>query len=201
MVVVMTASARGASSRRWEGVVLFVIALWVALMLGQYRKALSASESVHFAVNFPAMTTARAGGLGAMGKDGPVVIDLARTGFIKNLIQPHRINISSHWISNKGDRPRRIRLELVGIDYPTEWQTTDKTFNPRTHEFGRLIAPKQSVSVDWDIEIPAAAAKRKAIASGGVAVIDAQTGERISLLPIRIVNKGGVGAASDCCAP
>jgi hypothetical protein len=189
-------------ARRGRSALLFATAMAVAFALGAFRNTMADAESVHYALNFPAVGSA-AGGIGAMGATGGVVVDLANTGFIKRVLQPHEVNLSSHWVKNVGDRPRRIRLEAAGVKYPLRWDSMERTWDERTRTIGRVLVPGESVTVDWYLTLPRPL-PTGVLVDTRVAVIDADTGERLTELPIHIVNGAAAAAsarAGDCCAP
>jgi hypothetical protein len=188
--------------RRWRYLFLFVAAMSAAFALGAFRGTMADAESVHYSLNFPAVGTA-AGGEGAMGTSGRVIVDLANTGFIKQVLQPNEINLSSHWVKNVGDRPRRIRLEAEGVTYPLRWDSMERTWDGRTRTIGRALAPGESVTVDWYLTLPRPV-PTGVLVDSHIIVIDADTGERLTEMPIHIVNGAAAAAAAragDCCAP
>jgi hypothetical protein len=188
--------------RRGRYLLLFCAAMAAAFALGAFRNTMADAESVHYSLNFPASGTA-AGGEGAMGKSGRVVVDLANTGFIKQALQPNEVNLSSHWVKNVGDRPRRIRLEAEGVTYPLRWESMERSWDERTRTLGRVLAPGESVTVDWQLTLPRPV-PTGVLVDSHIVVFDADTGERLTELPIHIVNGAAAAAAAkagDCCAP
>jgi hypothetical protein len=187
-------------SRRARWALLFVVGLAAAFALGFFRSTMGDAESVHYSLNFPARGFA-AGGEGAMGKSGHVIVNLANTGFIKQLLQPNEVNLSSHWVKNVGDKTRRIRLEAEGVQYPLKWGSIDKSFDESTLIVQRPLKPGESVTVDWDLTLPRPLPEDDIIVDARIVVYDADTGERLTAMPIRIVNSAAAAvAAGDCCA-
>jgi hypothetical protein len=185
--------------RRGRYLLLFAVAMAAAFSLGALRNTMGDAESVHYSLNFPARGFA-AGGEGAMGKSGHVIVNLGNTGFIKQLLQPNEVNLSSHWVKNVGDKVRRIRLEAEGVQYPLKWASIDKSFDERTHTIQRPLQPGESVTVDWDLTLPRPLPEGL-IVDSRIVVYDADTGERLTAMPIRIVNGAAAAtAAGDCCA-
>ena len=186
--------------RRARYLLLFLAAMAAAFSLGAYRNTMGDAESVHYSLNFPARGFA-AGGEGAMGKSGHVIVNLANTGFIKQFLQPNEVNLSSHWVKNVGDKSRRIRLEAEGVQYPLKWDSIDKYWDERTRTIQRPLAPGESVTVDWELTLPRPLPDTDLIVDARIVVYDADTGDRLTAMPIRIVNSAAAAAkAGDCCA-
>ncbi len=185
--------------RKATYLLLFVAAMAFAFGLGAYRNTMGDAESVHYSLNFPARGYA-AGGEGAMGKSGHVIVNLGNTGIIKRLLQPNEVNLSSHWVKNVGDTPRRIRLAAEGVQYPLQWSSIDRSFDPRTLVVGRTLPPGDAVTIDWELTLPRPLPEGL-IVDSRIVVYDADTGERLTAMPIRIVNGNAAAtAAGDCCA-
>lgn len=188
-------------SRFLVGALWFLGALALLLGVGWYRSTMSDAESVHFAINYPA-EGAEAGGLGARGADGYLVVNLSNNGLLKKIVQPHVVNLSTHWLTNVGEQTRRIRLDTEGIPYPTTWDAFDTSWNDGDHSFGRELAPGQGVTVDWYITLPRPLPPGDVLVDGAIVVYDADTDERLTRLPLRIVRTDAAAAeAEDCCAP
>jgi hypothetical protein len=190
------------SKARWRYALLFAAAMAAAFALGALRTTMADAESVHYSLNFPASGTA-AGGEGAMGKSGRVVVDLANTGLIKRMLQPNEVNLSSHWVKNVGDITRRIRLEAEGVAYPLRWDSMERTWDSRTRTLGRPLKPGEYVTVDWTLTLPRPL-PTGTIVDSHIVVFDADTGERLTEMPIHVVNGAAAAAAAragDCCAP
>jgi hypothetical protein len=185
--------------RRGLYLLVFAVGLAGALGLGAYRNTMADAESVHYSLNFPARGYA-AGGEGAMGKSGHVIVNVGNTGIIKRLLQPNEVNLSSHWVKNVGDTPRRIRLEAEGVQYPLKWASMERSWDDRTLTLGRRLKPGESVTVDWELTLPRPL-PNGIIVDSRIVVYDADTGERLTAMPIRIVNGAAAAAkAGDCCA-
>jgi hypothetical protein len=186
--------------RRGRYLLVFALGLVAAFALGFFRSTMGDAESVHYSLNFPARGFA-AGGEGATGRSGHVIVNLANTGFIKALIQPNEVNLSSHWVKNVGEKTRRIRLEAEGVQYPLKWTSIDKSFDERTLTVQRPLKPGESVTVDWDLTLPRPLPEADIIVDARIVVYDADTGERLTAMPIRIVNSAAAAVqAGDCCA-
>jgi hypothetical protein len=164
----------------------FVVALVIVFALGWYRAGISDAESVHFSLNYPAKGTL-SGGVGAMGKEGVVVVNLANTGFIKRLVQPNVVNLSSHWLRNVGDRPRRVSIEMTGVPYPVRWDSTELTWDETRHAIGRSLPPRSTATVDWYITLPATLPAGDTVLDTTIVVRDSDTGEQLTALPLKIV--------------
>lgn len=190
-------------SKKPEIVAFFLIGLTFALMAGRFRNSISGAESVHFSINFPAQNAITAGGIGPQGHEGEVIVNLSKTGFLKRLIQPNIINLSSHWITNRSDKPLKIAIRLLGCNYPVVCSTPEKSWNEQTKSFDRKIKPGEMISMDWDIKIPDKMMEKKIILNGGVEIIDVKNNRRLSYLPLKIIDTDNEGLAknAECCSP
>jgi hypothetical protein len=188
--------------RRWHKLALFALAMAAAFALGAWRGTMSDAESVHFAVNYPA-TGKDMGGPGAMGATGSVQVNVGNTGFLKSLAQPNVVNLSTHWLKNVSDVPRRIRVAAEGFEYPIRWDSLDVDWDEETHTVSRALEPDESITVDWFVTLPRPLpADVYTLDQGSFVVYDAETDERLTALPVRIVNSEFLAAkGGDCCAP
>ena len=189
-------------TRRFLKLGLFALAMLVAFALGAWREGMADAESVHFAVNYPA-TGKDMGGPGAMGRAGFVRVNVANTGLIKNVAQPNVVNLSTHWLKNVGDRPLHIRVAAEGFDSPIRWDSLDADWDEQTHTVSRALQPGESVTVDWFVTLPwPFPSDTYTLDKGTFTVYDAETGARLTALPISVVNSDFLAAkGGDCCAP
>lgn len=189
-------------SKRWHRLALFALAMVVAFALGAWRGTMTDAESVHFAVNYPA-TGKDMGGPGAMGATGSVLVNVGNTGLIKTWAQPNVVNLSTHWLKNVSDKPLRIRVAAEGFKYPIRWDSLDVGWEEETHTVARALRPDESITVDWFVTLPRPfPADTFTIDQGTFAVYDADSGKRLTALPVSIVNSGFLAAkGGDCCAP
>jgi hypothetical protein len=186
-------------SRRTQAILWFIITVAIVFGVGFYRDAIGDGESVHFSVNYPAKGPA-AGGVGAMGEEGYIVVNVAHTGLLKKVVQPNVVNLSTHWLKNVGDEPRKIRLELEGVPYPVRWESTERTWNEEDHSIGRELPPQSNATVDWFITLPKPLPPGDTIVDGAIVVYDAETDEKLTTFPVFVVrNEAGASKASDCC--
>ena len=191
-----------ARKRRWLKLGAFSLAVAAAFALGAWRGGMSDAESVHFAVNYPA-TGKDMGGPGAMGATGFVRVNVGNTGFLKKVAQPNVVNLSTHWLKNVSDQPLHIRVAAEGFKYPIRWDSLDVDWDEETHTITRALRPDESVTVDWFVTLPRPfPADTFTLDQGTFAVYDADSGERLTALPISIVNSDFLAAqGGDCCAP
>lgn len=178
----------------------FTLAVVAALGLGACRATMTDGEAVHYSLNFPARGYA-AGGIGVSSKEGHLIVNLANTGLIKRILQPNVVNLSSHWVKNVGDRPRRVRFEAEGMPYPLKWASLERSWDERTRSIGRVLAPGDTVTVDWYVTLPDPLPPGDVLVDSRIVVYDADSGERLTALPIRFVRDAAAAAkAGDCCA-
>jgi hypothetical protein len=169
---------------------------------------------VHFSVNFPSEGRAEtasccdvggswervhgpdwndypAGGVLVYGEEGALVVDVGREGLIKRLLQPRFVSISSHWLRNVGTQAYRIRLEMDLCDLEPEWETFETAWDPVAHATTRYIEPGDSFNMDWYWHIPKESFGRSVICEGELRILDADTDQLLTDLPVRIINSAG----------
>jgi len=180
--------------RVYIGAVLFLVALGGVIGSGVYSLTVISSEMVHFHVNFPVAEGEVAGGLGPpggfRGRLEPMVVNIAKEGLPKRVCCPWIVGISTHWITNVGDKAYTIRLELVNCSMPVDWGCALSTWDPQTKTIRQAVLPRQSVpglSLDWYFHVPSELRGTGTIYDGGLRIVDAETGEVLSFLPIKIV--------------
>lgn len=191
--------------------IAFLAMFAVTLGAGAYAAIFGKSEMIHFWVAAPAGYV-RGPRMAAGGKQpirlAPITIDLDRRGFLKRWIQPDVEGISTHWIHNVGKKPLRIRMEIVEGGVPVSWEVkADFPYDPKTHTFTAPLQPGQSIpslAIDWLFQLPCANCPLEArksgkkcsemIYNGGLKLTDADTGELLTFIPIRIGR--GIAAVS-----
>jgi len=168
------------SRQKIMALLLFVLALSVAVAAGYYRESLRKAESVHFGLSFP------------MDRGGKqVVLYYNEQGILKKLLQPGVVEIGTHRIKNAGKRPYVVKLELVNLSPGMEvvWETNQLAWDDATKTLRRPVRPRESFGMDWIFYIPGELRDEPVIYDGGLRVIDAETGEPLAFLPIKIVNR------------
>ncbi|MEJ2210496.1 MAG: hypothetical protein P8129_15865 [Anaerolineae bacterium] len=183
-----------------------------AIGFGLWSQSLfTKSELMHFSVNFPSEGRAEtmsccnvggpwarehgddwndypAGGLLAYGDEGALVVDVGQQGLIKRTLQPGLISISSHWLRNVGTQPYRIRLEMDMCELDMEWLTFEANWDQETQASTRLIEPGDTFNMDWFFHIPVEQRNQEIVCAGELRIIDADTGNLLTDLPVKIVN-------------
>jgi hypothetical protein len=168
--------------------------------LSAYGAFLDTSEIVHFWAPVPAGRIDRPRMMHAAGRPirlRPISIDLDRRGILKRWAQPGVEALSTHWILNVGTTPVRLRLEMVEGGVPVSWKVNSNFgFDERTHTFAEPLMPGQSIpnlAVDWVFTLPPATAAGSAsrlcdrvIYSGGLRLLDADSGRLLTFIPITI---------------
>ena len=191
---------------------LGVIGFVFAISFGRWSQSLfTQSESVHFSVNFPTGGGAQtmsccdlggpwannpeqnendypAGGVLTWGREGEIVVDVGKEGFLKRTLQPGFLNLSTHWLRNVGTRPYQIGLEMEMCGLDLEWDTFESSWDPVSQTFTRLIEPGKVVNMDWYITIPPDDLDQSTICEGQLKVLDAQNQSLVTTLPIKIIN-------------
>jgi hypothetical protein len=193
---------------------LALLGFLFAIGFGKWAQSLfTKSELMHFSVNFPSEGRAETmsccnvggpwarehdaewndypeGGLLAYGDEGALVVDVGQQGFLKRTLQPNYISISSHWLRNVGTQAYRIRLEMDMCDLETEWLTFERDWDPAAQASTRTIEPGDTFNMDWFFTIPEGARNQAVICDGELRVLDAETGDLLTDLPVKIVNSG-----------
>ncbi|MGC8936361.1 MAG: hypothetical protein ACP5KV_03225 [Candidatus Methanomethylicaceae archaeon] len=182
---------------RTLAIIAFTSMLCLTLYSGVYASSLSKAEIVHFWVAVPGGNVTEPKtlyGAGPPVKMAPIVIDLDERGMLKNLLNPHVEAISTHWIYNLGKRPVRLGLSLVNVTFPVEWEVkANWPYDPTTCIFTKPLPPGQRIpdlSIDWIFKIPAYYMDERIIYDGGLVVYDADSGQSLTFIPIKIVRGG-----------
>jgi hypothetical protein len=195
--------------RLWS---LALVGFVFAMGFGKWAQSLfTRSELMHFSVNFPSEGRAEtlsccnvggpwartygddwndypAGGLLAYGEEGALVVDLGRQGFLKRTLQPNLISISSHWLRNVGTQAYRIRIEMDMCDLDMKWLTFERDWDQATQTSTRQIEPGDTYNMDWFFTIPPEQRNQHIVCDGELRIRDAETGDLLTDLPVRIVN-------------
>ena len=178
---------------------------------GAYAQAYGKNEIVHFWVAVPAgdvkePTVMR--GAGPPVTLTPIKIDLDSRGVLKMLLQPNVEALSTHWIYNLGTKPVRIKMELVNCSLPVKWEVSANfPYDAETQTFAQPLMPGKSIpnlGLDWIFYLPTKETSMQngakgLVYDGGLLLNDANTGERLTFIPIII----GYGTESfegaSCC--
>lgn len=184
----------------------------ITVIAGFYAESIGKNEIVHFWIATPAGNVTEPMVLRGAGPPinlSPLVIDLDQRGILKNLIQPNIEAISTHWVYNLGKKPVKIRMELENCTIPVKWEVNSNfPYDPITQTFTQPLMPGNSIpnlGIDWIFEIPKDPSLNMwsngalIYYHGGLKLIDADSGEMLTFIPI-IIARGVVayGGAS-CC--
>lgn len=126
------------------------------------------------------------GGILVWGREGSLEVDIGRRGWIKSLLQPSVLLISSHWVRNIGTRPYRLRMELDSCGLEATWLTFERDWDASSHTTTRKIAPGESFNMDWSLETPAGIEKTVLPCRGSLKLFDAENGRLLTWFPITI---------------
>jgi len=172
------------SKRFLISIAVLFTALGFTYVSSLYSGYLAKSEMLHFWVYFP-----------QRGKPTTLTIDVNKQGILKRLLNPWVEAMSTHWIINTDNKPHTIRLELRNCTIPVEWEVSAGIpWNPSTKTFEQPIEPGKGIpylGVDWIFHIPPEMRSQSIWYQGGLAVIDANTNETLTFIPIVIY--GGWG--------
>ncbi len=190
-----------------------VIAMSMTIGAGAYAQGYGKNEIIHFWVATPAgniTTTQVLRGAGPPITVSPINIDLDDRGILKKIIQPNIEALSTHWIYNLGKEPVKIKMELVDCILPVAWEVSaNYPYDPQTHTFTKPLSPGNSIpnlGIDWIFDLPsresAMADGDGIVYNGGLLLSNADTGQRLTFIPIRI-GYGGVenfAGGYSCCS-
>ena len=187
--------------------VAFLAMFAVTIVASSYAADFGKHEMVHFWLAFPAGTVIKPTVLRGPGPPialTPLTIDLDQRGVLKNLLNPSIEAISTHWIYNYGKKPVRIGLDLVNCTFPVIWEVgANFPYDPETRTFTQPLMPGQSIpnlGIDWIFKIPPSLMYSPVIYDGGLVIFDADTGETLTFLPIKIVRGSDVSSGgANCC--
>lgn len=180
------------------GIALFILTIGAGVLAQDFGRA----EMVHFQVAVPAGTIGGPVQVQAAGQTismAPLSINLARRGLPKMLFNGDIEGISTHRITNAGKKPVRIRMAMVNSTVPVRWEVkADHPFDPASNTFTEPLMPGKAIrnlAIDWYFEIPREKLYDPVVYDGGLQFADADTGEVLTFLPIRIGN-GDMGAGA-----
>jgi len=169
----------------------------VMIALGGYSSSIAAGERVSFVMNFPASGT-ECGGPSMRNLTGHVSGSLDQAGVAKRYLQPNVVEVASHVIMNVGDTERLISFETSGFPQETEWHSRDLAWNEDTHSIDRPIPPGEAVDLSLRVTFPEPLPAKETLLSGSILVVDTDTGETLSELPVHIQGTGS-GTGGSCC--
>jgi hypothetical protein len=192
--------------KTWTWIAIaFVAMLAITISAGIYIQGVGVSEMVHFRVAVPAGNITGPvvlRGAGPTVEMAPVTIDLDKRGLVKEMINPGIEGISTHWITNTGKKPVRIRMDFLDLTIPVRWEVSaNLPYDPATRTFLEPLNPGQSIQnlgIDWIFEIPRDQLYEPVIYQGGLVFEDAETGEVLTYLPVIIGRGVGEGGDAAC---
>jgi len=159
--------------------VIFVLAVFLVVGAGLYRKALS-KESMQLGVIIPSKSTK------------PIVYDIAKQGIPKRLVQPGKISIATgHGASgviNKGKEPVAVQVKTEGFSGNVQITSTDPSFVKQTGKFTKPIQPGKDLSLSVILDIPRNELNNNSVSNGNIQFTDYNTGKLLATLPVKIVN-------------
>jgi hypothetical protein len=187
---------------KWTWLLALLIMFGITVGAGAYAQAYGKNEIVHFWVAVPAGNVTETQVLRGAGPPitlTPINIDLDARGVLKNFLQPNVEALSTHWIYNLGQKPVKIHMELTDCTIPVDWEVSANfPYDPETNTFTSPLTPGNSVQnlgIDWVFTLPpreeAMADGDGLVYDGGLLLTNADTGERLTFIPIRI-GYGGV---------
>jgi hypothetical protein len=187
----------------WGRIVFSALAfaIIVVLVFGSsvYAKStLNTSELVHFFVPFPAGKVTRPTTVAtpAGGKIfvRPILINVDDRGILKQIFNPGIEGLSTHWMTNIDTKPHRVGMQFTNADITIDWKVgAGISWDPQTKTFGESIAPGGSIKdlgVDWLFHFSSEVRSQPVWYEGTLVVFDADTGESLTIIPIKFVRGG-----------
>lgn len=172
----------------------FVIFL-LTIGAGVYAQEYGRAEMVHFQVAVPAGTITGSTDVKGAGQPvtmAPITINLAGRGLPKVLFNGAIEGISTHRIINAGKKPVRVRMEMINSTIPVRWEVqANHPYDEESRTFTEPLPPGeaiQNLAIDWYFEIPPANLYNPVVYGRGLRFTDADSGELLTFLPIRMVN-------------
>jgi hypothetical protein len=177
----------------------FILIAGITFGSSVYAKTiLSPSENVAVWVAFPIgnvtkpMTVSNPSGGKIFVK--PIVIDIQQQGILKKTFSHWLVGLSTHWVVNVGKVPCRVGLSFAGPDIPIEWNIRSGfAFDETSQTFGQSLEPGQMVPnlvFEWVFDIPENVRSQPVLYEGALIVSNADNGEKLSSIPIKIINGG-----------
>lgn len=95
-------------------------------------------------------------------------------------------------------------MEMVNATVPVRWEVkANHAYDPSYQTFTEPLMPGRSIenlAIDWYFEIPPERIHDPVIYDGGLRFTDAETGEDLTFLPVRIINGDpAAGAGEGAC--
>ena len=135
---------------------------------------------------------------------GKVTVDLAGNGLPKKLVQPGVIRVSSKEIENKSNKAYSLQFVLTDNSIPVKFNVKDNDWDEKNQVLSSF-QPSDKTSLELLFEVPKEMLNNPQIFNGALKVIDYQTKEPLTEVPIKIINSNGSnGKASsngECCTP
>ncbi len=163
------------------------------------KRVLNTTELVHFFIPFPAGKVIRP--MTIDGPDGrrffvrPLSIDVNRRGILKRLFNPGIEGVSTHWLINTGSVPYRIGMKLTNVHVPVRWEVgAGIPWDPESRTFTEVVGPGKSVpdlGVDWLFEFSKEKRSENVWYDGELVIFDADTGEDLTVIPLRFFKGEG----------
>lgn len=184
----------------------------VTVGAGAYAQDYGKNEILHFWLAVPAGDVTEPKVLRGAGPPvslSPIAIDLDSRGLLKKLFQPGVESLSTHWIYNLGKKPIRVQMELVNCSIPVEWEVSANfPYDPQTRTFTQMLPPGSSIQnlgIDWIFHLPSRETafedgKMGLVYNGGLMLSNADTGEKLTFLPIKIGYGQESFGGSSCCS-
>ncbi len=173
--------------------VMLLISTSIVVGVGYYKSSIK--EGGSFSLKLTQNTNPR-------GNATPVTIDLAGIGLPKKLLQPGLVKVSTHGIENKSNKAYLLQFVLTDNSIPVKFNVKDNDWDEKNQVLSSF-QPGDKTSFELLFDVPKEMLNNPQIFNGSLKVIDYQTKEPLTAVPIKIINSKGLnGKASsdgDCC--
>ncbi|MEJ2109758.1 MAG: hypothetical protein P8Z37_07580 [Acidobacteriota bacterium] len=158
---------------------MVLLGLTIPAVLGMYNRKVDVGEGYHRFYTFP------------NDNAGPVFLAYGEDGFLHKLISPHTLG-GTLSLTNKGDAVK-IRMRMAGVPdgLTIHWGNGHtRDFNPETTTVDRVLRRGDKISVHHTYHIGENLRNKPVIFSGDFVVSDADSGNTLLTVPIRIQRAG-----------
>lgn len=166
--------------RNWIATcIFFVLTIGIVLGAGLYRTSVAA-ERAQFQAKIPSKDNAL------------IVLDLAKQGWPKKIVQPGFVQISTGHgpmgIQNVGDKALFVQVSLKGFPGDVELDMPDVDYDADSLTIKGPLQPQQLFKMDLAVEVPKDYRDKLIGFSGEIQFLNQKDKSLLSSIPVHIVN-------------
>jgi hypothetical protein len=158
---------------------LFVLTIGLVMGAGFYKNTVSAERAM-FQAEIPGKNNA------------PIVLDLAKQGWPKRIVQPGLVQIyNGHGpmgITNTSNEELLVQIALKGFPGKVELDMPDMEYDEKTFAIKNPLMPGQLFKMEMAVEVPKQFRNKLVGFSGEIQFINQKDKSLISSIPVHIVN-------------